>query len=35
VAIIGIVMAAGVLAGVVPAFRAYRQSLADGMMVRL
>lgn len=34
-AIIGIVMAAAVLAGAIPAFRAYRQSVADGMTVRL
>ncbi|MEQ8229572.1 MAG: ABC transporter permease [Rhodospirillales bacterium] len=34
-AILGAVVAAGVLAGAVPAFDAYRQSLADGMTVRL
>lgn len=34
-AILGAVVAAGVLAGAVPAFGAYRQSLADGMTVRL
>lgn len=33
-AILGAVVAAGVLAGAVPAFGAYRQSLADGMTVR-
>jgi putative ABC transport system permease protein len=33
-AMLGAVLAAGVLASVVPAWRAYRLSLADGMMVR-
>jgi len=32
-AILGLVVAAGFIAGAVPAYRAYRQSLADGMMV--
>jgi putative ABC transport system permease protein len=32
--ILGLVVAAGALAGVLPAIRAYRQSLADGMTVR-
>lgn len=32
--ILGIVTAAGILAGVIPAIKAYRQSLADGMMIR-
>ncbi len=31
--ILGLVVAAGVIAGVIPAYRAYRQSLADGMIV--
>ncbi len=31
---LGVVLAAGVAAGVVPAVRAYRQSVADGMSVR-
>jgi putative ABC transport system permease protein len=34
-AIIGIVMAAGVLAGIIPAFSAYRQALSDGILLRL
>ncbi len=34
-AILGLVVSGGVLAGMVPAFRAYRHSLADGMIVRL
>ena len=34
-AILGAVVVAGVLAGAVPAFGAYRQSLADGMTVKL
>jgi putative ABC transport system permease protein len=34
-AIVGAVMVAGIVAGLVPAVRAYRQSLADGMMVRI
>ncbi len=34
-AILGAVVLAGVLAGAVPAFGAYRQSLADGMTVKL
>jgi putative ABC transport system permease protein len=33
-AILGIVVLAGALAGIVPAIRAYRRSLADGMTVR-
>ncbi len=32
--VLGLVVGAGVLVGAVPAYRAYRQSLADGMMVR-
>ena len=32
-AILALVVAAGFIAGAVPAYRAYRQSLADGMMV--
>ena len=31
---LGAVVAAGILAGLLPALRAYRLSLADGMMVR-
>jgi putative ABC transport system permease protein len=34
-AMLGAVVAAGVLAGLVPAWRAYRLSLADGMTVRM
>lgn len=34
VAILVLVVIAGTVAGAVPAYRAYRQSLADGMMVR-
>ncbi|MBM3566834.1 MAG: ABC transporter permease, partial [Alphaproteobacteria bacterium] len=33
-ALMGLVFAAGTLAGLIPAWRAYRQSLADGMIVR-
>ena len=33
-AVIGLVFLAGTIAGFVPAYRAYRQSLADGMIVR-
>jgi putative ABC transport system permease protein len=33
-AVIGLVIAAGFAAGAIPAYRAYRRSLADGMMVR-
>ena len=33
--ILGIIVAAGFLIGMVPAFRAYRYSLADGMTVRI
>ena len=33
-AVIGLVFLAGAIAGLVPAYRAYRQSLADGMIVR-
>ena len=32
---LGIVLAAGILIGVVPAIRVYRQSLADGLSIRL
>jgi putative ABC transport system permease protein len=32
-AVLGLVVLAGFVAGAIPAFRAYRQSLADGMMV--
>ncbi len=34
VAILALVVAAGFIAGVIPAYQAYRRSLADGMMVR-
>jgi putative ABC transport system permease protein len=34
-AVLGLIIAAGVVAGAVPAIRAYRQSLADGMVVRV
>ena len=33
VTLIGLVVAAGFVAGIIPAYRAYRHSLADGMMV--
>ena len=33
-AVVGLVILAGFVAGAVPAYRAYRQSLADGMIVR-
>jgi putative ABC transport system permease protein len=33
--LLGIVVAAGILAGVLPSLRAYRRSVADGMMVRI
>jgi len=33
-AILGLVVAAGSIAGAIPAYQAYRQSLADGMIVR-
>lgn len=33
-ALLGLVLLAGLVAGAIPAYRAYRQSLADGMMVR-
>jgi putative ABC transport system permease protein len=33
--ILGLVIAAGFLIGVIPAYRAYRYSLADGMTIRL
>jgi putative ABC transport system permease protein len=33
--LLGIVVAAGILAGALPSLRAYRQSVADGMMVRI
>lgn len=32
---LGLVVVAGLVAGIVPAFRAYRRSLADGMMMRI
>jgi putative ABC transport system permease protein len=32
---LGGVIIAGLLAGLIPALRAYRMSLADGMMVRI
>lgn len=34
IAVLGLVIISGFVAGIVPALRAYRQSLADGMMVR-
>jgi putative ABC transport system permease protein len=34
VVVLGLVVVAGFVAGAIPAYRAYRQSLADGMMVR-
>lgn len=34
-ALLGVVLAAGTLAGVVPAIRAYRMSLADGLTMRI
>jgi putative ABC transport system permease protein len=34
VVVLGHVVVAGFIAGAIPAYRAYRQSLADGMMVR-
>ena len=34
VVVLGLVIVAGFVAGTIPAYRAYRQSLADGMMVR-
>ena len=33
--VLGLIVAAGVVAGAIPAIRAYRQSLADGMVVRV
>ncbi|GAD78775.1 ABC transporter permease [Vibrio ezurae] len=33
--LIGLVLGAGVIIGFIPAFRAYRQSLADGMTIRI
>ena len=33
--LLGIVVAAGILAGVLPSLRACRRSLADGLMVRI
>ncbi|MEZ9904669.1 ABC transporter permease [Vibrio breoganii] len=33
--LIGLVLGAGVVIGFIPAFRAYRQSLADGMTIRI
>jgi putative ABC transport system permease protein len=33
--LLGIVVAAGILAGIFPSLRAYRHSVADGMMVRI
>jgi putative ABC transport system permease protein len=35
IVLLGVVLAAGLLIGVIPAWRSYRLSLADGMMVRL
>jgi len=32
--VLGIICLAGILAGVIPAIKAYRQSLADGMMIK-
>jgi putative ABC transport system permease protein len=32
--VLGLVVAAGFLAGAIPAYRAYRRSLADGLMIR-
>ena len=34
-ALLGLIVAVGTIAGAIPAARAYRQSLADGMMVRV
>lgn len=34
-ALLGLIVASGIAAGTVPALRAYRQSLADGMIVRV
>ena len=34
-AVLGLIVAAGIVAGAFPAARAYRQSLADGMVVRV
>jgi putative ABC transport system permease protein len=33
--LLGMVLAAGLLAGAIPAFRSYRYSLSDGMTIRL
>lgn len=33
--LLGLVQSAGILIGFIPAFRAYRQSLADGMTIRI
>ncbi len=33
--LLGLVVSAGILVGMVPAYRAYRHSLADGMIIRL
>jgi putative ABC transport system permease protein len=33
--LLGCIIAAGILAGLLPALRAYRLSLSDGMMVRV
>ncbi|OBT16740.1 peptide ABC transporter permease [Vibrio sp. UCD-FRSSP16_10] len=33
--LVGLVLGAGVIIGFIPAFRAYRQSLADGMTIRI
>jgi hypothetical protein len=33
--LVGVVAAAGLLIGLVPAWQSYRHSLADGMMVRI
>jgi putative ABC transport system permease protein len=34
-AILVLILAAGFVAGIIPAYQAYRRSLADGMMVRV
>jgi len=35
ISIVALVIAAGFLMGMVPAYRAYRYSLADGMTIRI
>lgn len=35
ISILGIIICAGLIVGTVPAYRAYRNSLADGMMIRI